>query len=572
MSRLPVVSGDNNAWGAILNNFLGVSLNADGTLKNAAAAVTAINVKDVAYGAVGDGLTNDTVAIQSALAVGGLIYFPTGTYLISTANLSLSTNTSLVIPQGTTLKFNGRRLTALNVNNISISGGGSLQFVNMNNTDAAPNGDWEVASRGAVEFGGTAASPSTNFTIIGMEVFSDFVGAPGGANNQRHRGIYLQCARQARVIGCRVRNFEGEAVCAGGVGTRDIVFSGNNVHDCNNDGLNFQGPAGINGGITGNTVFNCGSGIECSVGLIQGNTIDTMAGGGIFTGGGGGGPVTIRGNYIRNVGSQGISATFSVTTGPVEISGNTTNSSAAHGIQVATVTDLKCTDNLVVQAGTGGAAVQSIILTAVTRGFFDGNTILNPGANAVDGLSVGAGCTGLQIGVNGVAAHSSAAYAGFTNAGMFPSPQRVLSNMARVDNTGNVAENTVKTTTITGSFFGTTGGVRILAYGRVSGLNNTKTIRLKFGGTTISTVTEAAGEQDDWSIDAVVMNKQVTGTQSVRVLAFQGTTIEQHAYAEPAINTVGNVAIDLTAQVANAGDNIITDGFIVQPVIGNVLS
>lgn len=34
MSRLPVVNGDTGAWGTILNDFLSVSLNPDGTLKN----------------------------------------------------------------------------------------------------------------------------------------------------------------------------------------------------------------------------------------------------------------------------------------------------------------------------------------------------------------------------------------------------------------------------------------------------------------------------------------------------------------------------------------------------------
>ena len=34
MSRLPNVGGDNNEWGNVLNEYLSVSLNTDGTLKN----------------------------------------------------------------------------------------------------------------------------------------------------------------------------------------------------------------------------------------------------------------------------------------------------------------------------------------------------------------------------------------------------------------------------------------------------------------------------------------------------------------------------------------------------------
>ena len=36
-----------------------------------------INVKD--FGAVGDGVTLDTIAVQNALDAGGIVYFPAGT-------------------------------------------------------------------------------------------------------------------------------------------------------------------------------------------------------------------------------------------------------------------------------------------------------------------------------------------------------------------------------------------------------------------------------------------------------------------------------------------------------------
>lgn len=36
MARLPSVGGDNDAWGTVLNEYLSVSLDTDGTIKSAA--------------------------------------------------------------------------------------------------------------------------------------------------------------------------------------------------------------------------------------------------------------------------------------------------------------------------------------------------------------------------------------------------------------------------------------------------------------------------------------------------------------------------------------------------------
>jgi len=61
------------------------------------------NVKDVTYGATGDGVTNDYTAINSACAAasaagGGTVYFPKGTYLM---------NTRLVVPANVNLLGEG---------------------------------------------------------------------------------------------------------------------------------------------------------------------------------------------------------------------------------------------------------------------------------------------------------------------------------------------------------------------------------------------------------------------------------------------------------------------------------
>jgi hypothetical protein len=52
MARLPSPGGDNNAWGTLLNDFLSVEHNGDGTLKKSAQITTAQNDATAAQQAV----------------------------------------------------------------------------------------------------------------------------------------------------------------------------------------------------------------------------------------------------------------------------------------------------------------------------------------------------------------------------------------------------------------------------------------------------------------------------------------------------------------------------------------
>lgn len=113
MSRLPTPGGDNGNWGTILNDFLGVAHNADGTIKN-----FFYNVKD--YGATGNGTTDDYAAIQAAInamtsqaiaqggnAGGGVLFFPPGLYSVSqTLLITGNTRQILVLGYGATIWVN----------------------------------------------------------------------------------------------------------------------------------------------------------------------------------------------------------------------------------------------------------------------------------------------------------------------------------------------------------------------------------------------------------------------------------------------------------------------------------
>lgn len=74
-------------------------------------ANAAVNVKD--FGAVGDGVTDDTAAIQAALDQGDVVYIPQGTYLFSTLNLPYSTIIKGDGPKNTILKSSATSGTAI---------------------------------------------------------------------------------------------------------------------------------------------------------------------------------------------------------------------------------------------------------------------------------------------------------------------------------------------------------------------------------------------------------------------------------------------------------------------------
>lgn len=113
MSRLPIPGQDSGTWGGVLNDFLSQSHKTDGTLKDDiitsshiqdgaivesllsgalqsklnATPYSRINVRD--YGAVGDGVTDDSAAIkaaQAAMTDGRTLYFPDGTYRFAQKN------------------------------------------------------------------------------------------------------------------------------------------------------------------------------------------------------------------------------------------------------------------------------------------------------------------------------------------------------------------------------------------------------------------------------------------------------------------------------------------------------
>lgn len=123
------------------------------------------NVKHPAYGATGDGTTDDTTAINAAItdakAVNGIVFFPTGSYAVS---------------------------SALNIDGIQAWGAGI-------GSEVTPTGTGHAA------FVMTSASQE----LPGTGVYNMRI-TEGGTNNE---GVKFYTARHCRVWGCEIQDFTG---------------------------------------------------------------------------------------------------------------------------------------------------------------------------------------------------------------------------------------------------------------------------------------------------------------------------------------------------------------------------
>jgi hypothetical protein len=113
MARLPAVGADTDTWASILNSFLSVGHNSDGSVKS---LLPVFNVMD--YGAKGENVTDDTAGWQAALNaagaaggpvgnnVGAIVFGPKGRYRI-TGTLTVPQNVTVMgAGHGADLSYN----------------------------------------------------------------------------------------------------------------------------------------------------------------------------------------------------------------------------------------------------------------------------------------------------------------------------------------------------------------------------------------------------------------------------------------------------------------------------------
>jgi len=180
-----------------------------------------VSVKD--FGAVGDGVVNDTAAVQAAINASSAVYFPTGTYLCGTVNLK--TNSFLF-------------------------GDGSATIIKQNTLTVGTNGTFFVKS---------ASSSTTldNITIRDMRIQSPNIVTP--VFNQFQHLVSLNGVKNVLIENVDFIGFYGDGLYIGSGASGEERHNTNvTVRSCFFDGINKENRNGI-------------SVIDCNGMIIDGN-------------------------------------------------------------------------------------------------------------------------------------------------------------------------------------------------------------------------------------------------------------------------------------------------------------
>lgn len=289
---------------------------------------TAVNVKDV--GAVGDGVADDTLAIQFALDVFNHVYIPPGEYLVDSGSLVYRSGQRISGEGYTSHIIQGPSAAGLNLFEPATSGPAYVQtddvlFERLRLT--GQNSSSAVTDGNGIFFGG-AATTSSSLSVRDCH-FESFGANHGGTGSGCGINFYLRC-EGISVTGCTF---------AGGAGTGDAsdiavystsgyaIISGNICDGANSQGI-YVNPVAAVGKISviGNIVRNK---LRHGMVLAYGSNshLDTVAIGnvcyncgwtGIYSypaGSGSGGNVVISGNVVDACGGDTTGSSNGLTAG-----------------------------------------------------------------------------------------------------------------------------------------------------------------------------------------------------------------------------------------------------------------
>lgn len=370
MARLPTVGGDDGTWGTILNEFLEVSLDTDGKLKN-----MPLNVKD--YGATGDGTTDDSTAINNAItaagaAGGNIVFVPEGTYIVQ--DITMRSN---VILRG--------------------AGRGSILKLKDNTT--------------ADVIKSPAINPSTVISYAGVEdltIDGNKANQSDGVDLQQY-GLALNGAADSWARNVWVHDTQRSGIYLAGERLT--------VEDCQVEAI---GKVGAGGSIIGRSGIVCSNFTGFTAGgmIVRNNRVLDCLEHGIKLYPGNDGSV-VEGNYVLTAEERGI---YIQGGNYVTVTGNTVNGAAVVGIFIGDGTDAgvgnAVGDNTI--NGITGSGAHGILCWNQFGGQVTGNGVTNCTGNGIYLLS----CPGFTL--TGNRCHNNGSSGGYSGIKLYESPNSAV--------------------------------------------------------------------------------------------------------------------------------------------------
>ena len=303
------------------------------------------SVKHPTYGATGNGTTNDTAAIHAArdaAGTGGVVYFPSGTYLVTGSTASVASQQWILAPGATIKGDSTTHAVNVTANGVSIEGPGKID-----------------TGSGSAYSGVFVAAGLSDVDVLGVEITN-------GTYGVRCKGATGAVTTRLRVNGCNIHNTSNHGVFYNWE-TTDSEVSLNQIHDCGGNGV-WIGNDSNRATVIGNHISNVtGNGIELPVrapqSLVMGNTI--------------------------NVCNIGISLDRSDKS---KVMGNTVISSALYNYELAATNSTVLMGNIGENSGSNGIAISAPTGTCNDNTVAN-NIILTP---AINGIYCGGSANGAQ--------------------------------------------------------------------------------------------------------------------------------------------------------------------------------
>ena len=110
-------------------------------------------------------------------------------------------------------------------------------------------------------------------------------------------------------------------------------------------------------------------------------------------------------------------------------------------------------------------------------------------------------------------------------------------------------------------------GYRVFAAGARSGTAGAKTINLKLDATTLAQVSMASGSTVTWSIEAIINVRDETDATHVSGKGLEGTTIDYNTFQVIAGGLTSDATLKVDAVCADGADTAVIYQFIVEPII-----